>query len=216
MFSLPRSVVYNDATASVHPVHPILRHLLGDLENLESRTSARKCARAQPKEASTPKFDVREVADTYELYGELPGIEQKDVDIEFVDEYTLTVRGRSARSYASDAPKAPKASNIPSATNGGTETPSKEHQASVEDDASDAGSTTFTEPDSPNEEKVEVEKPAEPKYWVSERSVGEFGRFFKFPIRVDQDTVKASMKNGILSIVVQKAKKLESRKITIS
>jgi HSP20 family protein len=32
-----------------------------------------------------PKFDVKEVADAYELHGELPGIEQKDVEIEFTD-----------------------------------------------------------------------------------------------------------------------------------
>ncbi len=51
---------------------------------------------------------------------------------------------------------------------------------------------------------------------MSERSVGEFSRSFSFPVRVDQDAVKASMKNGILSILVPKAKKHESRKIDIS
>jgi HSP20 family protein len=33
----------------------------------------------------SPKFDVKEVTDAYELHGELPGIEQKDVEIEFTD-----------------------------------------------------------------------------------------------------------------------------------
>ncbi|RKF79831.1 30 kDa heat shock protein, partial [Golovinomyces cichoracearum] len=56
---------------------------------------------------------------------------------------------------------------------------------------------------------------ASDKYWVMERNVGEFSRSFGFPTQIDQDAVKASMKNGILSIVVPKAKKQEGRKITI-
>jgi len=54
-----------------------------------------------------------------------------------------------------------------------------------------------------------------PKYWVSERSVGEFRRDFSFPARIDQDAVKASLKNGVLSIVVPKAKAVKSKKVTI-
>ena len=54
------------------------------------------------------------------------------------------------------------------------------------------------------------------KYWVSERSVGEFHRSFSFPGRVDQDGVKASLKNGVLSIVVPKLAAIKhSRKVAI-
>jgi len=52
----------------------------------------------------------------------------------------------------------------------------------------------------------------EGKLWVSERSVGEFSRSFSFPERVDQDAVKASFKNGVLSIVVPKVQKKEGTK----
>ena len=65
----------------------------------------------------------------------------------------------------------------------------------------------------------EVEKreaqPAD-KYWVSERSIGEFSRTFSFPSPVDQDTVTAGLDNGILNLSIPKAKKKESRRITIN
>lgn len=166
--------------------------------------------------AFAPKFDVKELADSYELHGELPGIEQKDVDIEFTDYATLTVRGRSERSYSSGTPPAglvegPITQNTiedgQASTNG-----HKEHQATVED-----------EPETPSASGTITKAPAkaapkepEARFWVSERSVGEFARSFSFPERIDQDAVRASMKNGILSIVVPKAKKQEKRKITIA
>lgn len=96
------------------------------------------------------------------------------------------------------------------------------HKASVEDANDDGdkkeGETTVAKSGS---EKKEVSTPAttqkneDVKYWVSERSIGQFSRTFTFPGRVDQDGVKASMKNGILSIVVPKSRKAEGRKISI-
>src|SRR4051812_21376263 len=44
--------------------------------------------------AFTPKFDVRESKDAYELHGELPGIEHKDIQIEWGDSQTLSIAGR--------------------------------------------------------------------------------------------------------------------------
>jgi HSP20 family molecular chaperone IbpA len=55
----------------------------------------------------------------------------------------------------------------------------------------------------------------ESKYWVSERSVGEFARTFSFPKPVDQENVKASLKNGIISIIVPKAAAPQSKRINI-
>jgi HSP20 family protein len=161
-----------------------------------------------------PRFDVKEVADAYELHGELPGIDQKDIEIEFTDPQTLTIRGRSERSYTSGTPPSNLVEGTKTSgaiTEGGEQTNS--HKATVEDeDAANQNTTTSV--------TAQEQKPQQPqeqaKYWVSERSVGEFARSFSFPTRVDQDAVKASMKNGILSIVVPKAKKHESRKINIS
>ena len=55
----------------------------------------------------------------------------------------------------------------------------------------------------------------QPHYWVSERSLGSFQRTFTFTNRVDSEGVTASLKNGILDIVVPKAKAPEAKKITI-
>ncbi|KAH8676778.1 HSP20-like chaperone [Tricladium varicosporioides] len=148
-----------------------------------------------------PKFDVKENPENYELHGELPGIEQKDVEIEFTDAHTLTVKGRTERHYERGTRPAgfvegPAMSGA--ITEGGEK--EKPHKATVEDEG----------------EAAQEEGKEKSKYWVSERSVGEFSRSFSFPVRVDQDAVKASMKNGILSIMVPKAKKHEARKITIS
>jgi HSP20 family protein len=162
----------------------------------------------------TPKFDVKESKDAYELHGELPGIEQKDVDIEFTDAHTLTIKGHTERSYTSGTPPAgfvedaPAQGAITEGENG--HKAHKAHKATVEDE----GAQESTQVVKQNETTQEAKEGT--KIWVSERTVGEFSRSFTFPTRVDQDHVRASMRNGILSIVVPKAKKLEGRKITIS
>ncbi|KAE8334344.1 hypothetical protein BDV24DRAFT_170298 [Aspergillus arachidicola] len=124
-----------------------------------------------------PRFDVRETDDAYHFDGELPGIAQKDIDIQFSDPQTLVIKGRSEREY-----------NSP-----------------------EAGETREAE----GESKAVTKSENKPRFWVSERSVGEFHRTFTFPSRVDQENVKASLKNGILSLVVPKAAAYTGKKITI-
>ncbi|RMJ27617.1 Heat shock protein [Aspergillus sp. HF37] len=48
----------------------------------------------------TPRFDVRETKDAYHLDGELPGISQKEVDLEFTDAHTLVVKGSTQREHS--------------------------------------------------------------------------------------------------------------------
>lgn len=154
--------------------------------------------------AFAPKFDVREVENGYQLDGELPGIDQKDVQIEFSDPHTLVIKGRTERSYESgDRPEQGKI----------LEGEHESHQPSVED-AGEEGEKSTTVATQNNEQQVSQEKPKH-KYWVSERSIGEFHRTFSFPTRVDQDAVKASLKNGILSILVPKAPAPTSKRINI-
>lgn len=198
MSFFPRSFISEPATSFT----PLFR-LLEDYENFNSGSTKHHHRNGVMKTFS-PKFDVKEVQDAYELHGELPGIEQNNVQIEFTDAQTLTVKGRTEHSYTSGTPSA---GLVESSKTAGAITDNG-HKATVEDE--DAVQKSSTE--------VTKQKDAEPKakYWVSERSVGEFSRSFSFPVRVDQDAVHASMKNGILSIVVPKAKKQESRKITIN
>ena len=165
----------------------------------------------------TPKFDVKELGESYELHGELPGVEQKDIDIEFTDSQTVVIRGRTERSSTfGTSPACFLEDDRPAGAIEANETQSN-HHATVEDE--DATTNTAAEPLAADSQVVKKEeKTAGPreKYWVSERSVGEFSRSFTFPVRVDSGNVQASMKNGILSLVVPKAKKDQTRKITIN
>ncbi|KAF2658305.1 HSP20-like chaperone [Lophiostoma macrostomum CBS 122681] len=153
----------------------------------------------------SPKFDVKEIQDAYELHGEFPGIEQKDINIEWTDGNTLTISGR--HETVKEEGTAPQGF-----IEAGEAKDDKEHyhKPTVEDEG--ASSTQVAQKGS---QEVSKEKEPETKYWVSERSVGEFHRSFSFPARIDQDNVKASLKNGILSIVVPKAKAPQPRKINI-
>ncbi|KAL8924611.1 MAG: hypothetical protein Q9208_003926 [Pyrenodesmia sp. 3 TL-2023] len=166
-----------------------------------------------------PRFDIEENPSAYELHGELPGIKQEDIDIQFVDANTLVIKGKTTRESTRTNDGDVK----------GIEGTSKQkaigHKASVEDEKDDAGAgqdgSAGTEGASaPTSSSTEVapaaneQKPGH-RYWVSERSVGEFQRTFSFPGKVDQEAVKASLKNGILSIVVPKAAKKQERKIAI-
>ncbi|KAL6716335.1 hypothetical protein ACLMJK_005901 [Lecanora helva] len=185
----------------------------------------------------TPRFDVREVGSNYELQGELPGLEQKDLEIEFVDERTLVIRGKTAsestRSNAEETPN-PVASNegdAAASSDNASEKSANYQKPSVEDEEYvDAGaesegpktpgsnsSATVAAEQAAKPEADTQKKAAEPsfKYWVSERSVGEFERRFSFPGQVDQEAVKASLRNGILSVVVPKVVAREAKRIQI-
>ncbi|KAF2174263.1 hypothetical protein M409DRAFT_16527 [Zasmidium cellare ATCC 36951] len=161
----------------------------------------------------TPKFDVKENKDSYELHGELPGIKQENVNIEFTDAQTLTIKGRTEHVRE----EGERAAGL---VEGGEQQKQIEgnngyHKPSVEEEGSkQASSDKNTEVQkSSSEEAKQSEKQS--KYWVSERSVGEFARTFSFPTRVDQENVKASLKDGVLSIVVPKAQAPTSKKINI-
>ena len=192
----------------------------------------------QPRASSrsfVPRFDVREVNSAYELHGEFPGIKQEDIEIEFVDANTLVIRGKAERqsTKASDKGKG-KAIEQPTVTetvvaDTASEKSSSSYQkATVEEDYVDAGaaiegseaaetkSAASVEATPAPSTSAEPSNDADPdyKYWVSERSVGQFERRFSFPGRVDQEAVKASLANGILSVTVPKLIR-EEKKIRI-
>jgi len=189
-----------------------------------------------------PRFDVKEIKDSYELRGELPGVDQKDIEVQFTDDQTLTIRGRSEReSYSGTAPvethqhQEQLTSSTPAVDSDAvsTHSDSSYQKPSVEDENGVSSGSATPAQATPRESaaeqqqqettgpqgveqgtKVTSQAPS-PRYWVSERSIGEFERTFSFPSRVNQEAVKASLKNGILSIVVPKAVAPGARKINI-
>lgn len=169
-------------------------------------------ATTQAQKQFNPRFDVKEGTDSYMLEGEVPGVEQKDLSIEFTDEHTLTIKGRHESHVEKGKQPAIEEGTATPATDAGSV---KSHQATVEDENAPATTTEVAAPVSSDQQVTKGEKSAEETHWVSERRVGEFSRSFSFPSRVNQDAVKASLKNGILSIIVPKAAAPASRRINI-
>ncbi|KAF7595582.1 hypothetical protein BBP40_005617 [Aspergillus hancockii] len=167
---------------------PLFR-LLDDFDT--HRSSYRQ---ASVRRSFTPKFDVRESKGAYHLDGELPGIAQKDVDIEFTTPETLVIKGRVEREY-------------------NTTPENQTLHARVEDEPADESSSR-TEVAKTGDKQVS-KNGNEHRFWVSERSIGEFHRTFTFPDHIDQEHVKASLKNGILSVIIPKASAPTAKKIRI-
>jgi len=157
-----------------------------------------------------PRFDVTETREAYELHGELPGIEQSNINIEWTEDNTLTVRGHTEHSYESS-----EESRVTDAGDG-----PHHHNPAVEDETegvtkADARDKALTTVDEKKEAATQANK-SRPRFWVSERSYGSFHRSFQFPAAIDHDSIKASLKNGILEIVVsKKLKSREARRILI-
>lgn len=159
-----------------------------------------------------PKFDVRELKDRYELHGELAGMKKENVEIEFSDPHTMLIRGRIERSYASGSPAEKAEDSSGGAITEEDEQHKKETTATVEDEKSEVSPAESTGEVSKHEKQPEDTA----KYWVSERSIGEFSRTFSFPGHIDQQGVKASFKDGVLSVVVPKAKKPDAHRVSIN
>lgn len=200
MSLFPRSVYANQGFA------PLFRLL----EDFDTYQSGQSHCRGRDLPTFQPKFDVRETGDAYQLHGELAGMNKEDVQIEFSDPQTLIIRGRIERKYTSD--EAPLA--VETKTTGGSIEGNKAHQATVEDEDSEVDGTITPA------ESVATAKDAAPKdkakYWLSERSIGEFARSFNFPTHVQQDAVTASLVDGILSVTVPKHKKTGTYRITVN
>ncbi|EAQ91609.1 hypothetical protein CHGG_03544 [Chaetomium globosum CBS 148.51] len=198
-----------------------------------SRQQRVKQARPQPITVH-PRFDVRETEEAYELHGELPGLERENISIEFPEHQTIVISGSVERNYASDATKDNATHEEPTPSEAETETEKprrNSHQATVEDDPEDENTPASSRDSSP---WMDVAKPVaraaaeettqtpaqtpkdQSKYWLRERSVGRFSRTITFPARIDEDNATATLKNGILSITVPKAKVSTPTRIQIT
>ncbi|KAJ2903184.1 hypothetical protein MKZ38_010316 [Zalerion maritima] len=172
-----------------------------------------------------PKFDFRETADTYELHGELPGATKDNISVDFSDDSTIIVKGKIERTYEAGSPPAGwvegrvASGTITEAGENGSNDQS--HKATVEDAGEDgegaAAEKQVTKQQSATDKKEEKKEPSgdRSRYWVSERSIGEFSRAFQFPAPVDSDAVTASLKEGILHISVPKTTKKATRSIAV-
>ncbi|KAI8648974.1 SHSP domain-containing protein [Fusarium keratoplasticum] len=204
MAFFPRSLY--DSNASFAPLFRLL-------DDFDSYSRQGMSGRRTSIPSWQPKFDIRETREAYELHGELPGINKENIHIEFTEPQTMLIRGKTERTYT--------AGNPPADFIDGTTTSSAITEAG--EGAKKASDEVYksvpheTGAEATEKEMAKAKEPVDKaKYWLSERSVGEFSRSFNFPTPVDQESVTASFKDGILNIVAPKAKKQESRRIAIS
>jgi len=190
---------------------PMFR-MLDEYANYASHTS-RHHGLSNSLRSFSPKFDVKETKQAYELNGELPGIEQKDIEIEWQDSNTISIKGRTEHTREEGTRPAGLVEGQTEQQQLTQDEANGNQGAIVEDESIMSGAN----PDATSRERgVAVKQSSDgPKYWVSERSVGEFARTFSFPSRVDQENIKASLKNGILSIIVPKAAAPQSKRINL-
>ncbi|TVY15292.1 30 kDa heat shock protein [Lachnellula arida] len=187
-----------------------LFQILSELDQPQQKT----CVRRQTPRTFTPRFDVTETTQAYELFGEVAGLEQQDLSLEFADAQSLIVKGKTERGPSSTQAQAPEATQ-PETTDASSE---KSRSATVEDAEYDEADTPLATPastaaETSSEEQKQAQTP-KPKYWVAERRVGTFERSFSFSQRIDQDAVQASLHNGVLHVVVPKSQK--SKKVAVS
>lgn len=165
-----------------------------------------RARQSNPKQGQThdhffhPRFDLKETKDYYQLDGELPGIKEKDITIEFTDEQTLVISGHSQSHHEEGTrPKEIEGSKDQAGDK-------DSHRARVEDEDAEGESSQVVK--SSSEQKKEHQH----TYWISERREGKFTRSFSFPHRVNQDDVEANLKDGILTIKVKKVTQDKTRK----
>lgn len=162
-----------------------------------------------------PNFDVHETKDAYHLEGEVAGVTNKNLDIQFTDAQTLVVKGKVERNYSS-APT--EETSLDASTNAADSSSAAEKppRPTVEDESSaENESGAIVKQANTSQEVKKAESTNGPRVWVSERMSGEFQRSFSFPATIDQEAVKASLKDGILSIVVPKREMKGVRKILV-
>lgn len=190
----PRGLLNSNASFS-----PLFR-LLDDFDHYAHQEGGHLNGRRSGLSQFQPKFDIRETADSYELHGELPGMSKENVNINFTEPQSLLISGKFERTYTAGTPPAGhiEGSNISGTITEGEGTQKSSTGTSMEKKGGD-----------------QEDSADEAKYWLTERSVGTFSRSFNFPTPINQDAVSASLKDGVLSIVVPKTGKPEGRRITI-
>lgn len=183
-----------------------------------------------------PRFDLEEDAHNYYLYGDIPGAVVEDINVEAHDNHTLVIYGKTVRPgpgpREDESSKTKEDAEFVKVSvedhehvheKGHNEHKSAIPISSNEDQqaATSPGAPSFpppptqaTEPEHQHHQRHETNGgqgaqrlQADHRILLSERLVGDFHRTFAFPEPVSEDGVRASMDNGVLSLVVPKREK---------
>ncbi|KAI9154665.1 het protein [Paramyrothecium foliicola] len=168
-----------------------------------------------------PRFEAQEIEDAFVIYGELPGLNKDHVTVEFPEPRKLVISGKVERS--SNAAPVPaeivQREPAPVIEPNAEDAPSRSsHQATVEDDNEEGDDFEVLSQDTEKtqSDKQKGKQPAiaktQQKYTAEAAKSGleffskEFSRYFNFPTHVSHEAVTADMKDGLLTIVVPKAR----------
>ncbi|KFY64297.1 hypothetical protein V496_03328 [Pseudogymnoascus sp. VKM F-4515 (FW-2607)] len=148
--------------------------------------------------AFNPRFDLIELGDFFCLCGELPGVQHDDVEVEFIDPHTITVRGRSRRSYSF---------RTPLSRHMGTAKAIEPRDGELLQSYGIVKERTLeNKPDGDAPKPLLAE--AVNRYWISERGDRNFSRSFTFHVQVNHDDIQAYMINGLLTITIPKSTRM--------
>jgi len=185
----------------------------------------------------TPKFDVWETSDKYVIQGELPGVAMNDINIDWHKD-TLQISGKVTHSKGtcgtSPSAGATKdnqataeddyvvadhgASEKPegeAAAPAATETAPTDNQAEGEGEAVADNDNNLCTRHSQNK-RCGGGTSGSFRYWVSERSYGQFNRTFSFPTTIAHDSISATLNNGVLEVCVPKTEAPAPHRVQIS
>lgn len=163
---------------------------------------------------STPKFDVKETETNYVLEGELPGVAKGDISLNWADDNTLVLKTQTS-TFKETRPNTASTSDEPSAQIAQTTESSADKSPTEMSGANPDVAKSNTNGDSSTENDTALTKtnqstdvakpaPASPTYHLTERTHSTFQRVFSFAGKVKHDDVKASLKNGVLTVTVPK------------
>lgn len=193
------------------------------------RPAAHAAAFAPRRRPWVPRFEAQETEDAYILRGELPGLNRDHVTLEFPEAQQLVVTGKVVErteatanadnqtpSQDATAHQETEKTLIDDSATLAEDTESRSSfQATVEDGDDDdfevvsQSSKTAQEPQEkpqPTEVEKQPEQPQQQQQPAQERITRQFSRTFTFPVPVEYDFVTASLTDGLLEVVVPKAR----------
>ena len=151
------------------------------------------------------RANVQETETEYKIELEVPGYQKEEINIEFgSDAKSVTISGKHESSY-NEGPTEEVVEE------GKEKSEGKEREKKESKEGSEKKeSKSITE----TRKETAVGKPA-PKYWISERSVGEFSRTFSFATPLDVNKAVAKLESGVLTLTIPKVTTVTRKKITI-
>ena len=226
---MSRADFFTTLRSSDHDFIAALRFLDDYAKNIYERGQ-----RHQTYHHFVPRFDLEQHADTYELYGELPGFRREDIIIEANDDHNLQISGSISplkpELLPSDETTQPQDQSASKEINGeasgeasGKPKPESKSEAKVPPEELERLEKTTTnterylndrfgdvlEPQPYLAPKKEVEDPnamiPEVRYLISERHSSSFHRAFHFPTPIKREEILATMQDGILHVSAKRA-----------